>query len=320
MTQRRINLYHNLSVMLAAGVSVVRALQTVPKGGRIGRVFQQIAASVADSQSLAEAVEHHKSSFDPLDVALIRIGEDTGQLPEMFEMLSEWYAFCQRLRRIIGSGLMLPVVMIHLLALMAPVPSFAMGGWDVGLYIQSAIGILLLFYIPAAVVLGVIYLTPRRGLLRTLLDTFVLAVPVLGPAVRDVALSRYCRIFAIGLKAGLPIRRAADLAAQVAGNTVIRRAVAGGIDAVKRGEEISTGFSSRRLPEEFIAVWQVGEETGDLDESTERLGRIYAENAQRRFQALAVWTPRMVYAIVAAVMAWHIIKSYMTLYGDLYNF
>ncbi len=320
MADRRINLYHNLSVMLAAGVSVVRALQTVPKGGRIGRVFQQIAASVADSQSLAEAVEHHNKHFDPLDVALIRIGEDTGQLPEMFEMLSEWYAFCLRLRRIIGSGLVLPVVMIHLLALMAPVPSFAMGGWDVGLYIRSAAAILMLFYIPAAVILGVIYLTPKRGLLRTLLDTFVLAVPVLGPAVRDLALSRYCRIFAIGLKAGLPIRRGADLAFQVAGNAAIRRAVSGGIEAVKRGEEISTGFSSRRLPEEFIAVWQVGEETGDLDESTDRLGRIYADSAERRFQAVAVWTPRLVYAIVVVVMAWHILKGYAQIYGDLYNF
>lgn len=317
MADARVNLYHNLSVMLAAGVPIVRALQTVPKRGRIGRCFAQIAASVAASESLAESVERQTSNFEPLDVVLIRVGEDTGQLAEVFGMLSSWYDFRQRLRRIIVSGLLLPLMMIHALAVLAPVPSFALGGWNVGQYLIGVASILLMFYLPAAVILGIVFLTPRRGLLRVTLDTLVLGIPVLGPAVRDMALSRFCTIFAITLKAGVPILRASELAVQAAQNALIRRAVRGGTDAVKRGENISTGLSSRVLPQEFVAIWQVGEETGDLDESTERLGRIYAENAERGFKAVAVWIPRLVYAIVVVVMAWHVIKSYMSLYGSL---
>jgi type II secretory pathway component PulF len=71
------------------------------------------------------------------------------------------------------------------------------------------------------------------------------------------------------------------------------------------------------LPAEFIAVWQVGEETGDLDESAARLGKLYGENADRRFQAVAAWTPRLIYAVVSAVMIYFIFKGFSQIYGDL---
>ncbi len=316
MGDPRVNLYHNLSVMLAAGVPLVRTLQTVHKQGRIGRIFQRIAAAAAASSSLAEAVEQHKKHFEPLDVVLIRVGEETGQLAEVFEMLSQWYEFRLRLRRTITSGLVLPALMIHALAILGPVPTFALGGWDSSQYLRSIIGILLLFYIPAAVVLGIVFLTPRQGLLRTVLDGLVLGIPVLGSAVRNLSLSRYSKVFAIALKAGIPILRATELALEAVPNAVIRRAVSGGVEAVKRGDNVSSGFS-RLLPSDFVAIWQVGEETGDLDESAERLGSLYADSAERGFETLARWAPRLVYFIVVIVMAWYIFKGYSTLYGNL---
>lgn len=320
MADPRINLYHNLSVMLEAGVPISRALQTAQRRGRIGRLFRRITEDVAKATSLAEAVEHRKQHFDPLDVALIRVGEDTGQLAEVFGMLGEWYTFRHRLNRTVLSGLILPVFLIHFAAVLIPVPGLALGGWDFASYGRNVMTFLAAFYIPAAVILGIVYGTPRRGPLRAILDTLTLAQPVLGSAVRDLALSRYCKIFGITLKAGLPILQAATLAVDAAQNAVIRRAVRGGTDAVKKGNEMSTGFSRRLLPADFIAIWEVGEETGDLDVSALRLGRIYAENAERGFQAVAVWIPRLVYFIVVVVMAIAVVRGFMTIYGNLGGF
>ena len=83
---------------------------------------------------------------------------------------------------------------------------------------------------------------------------------------------------------------------------------------------MSTGFSRSLLPAEFVAVWEVGEETGNLDESALRLGRIYAENAERSFQTIATLFPRLIYLIVVMVMAYHVIKGFMSIYGNLGNF
>lgn len=320
MADPRINLYHNLAVLLEAGVPIGRALKTAHKRGRMGRLFGQIAADVAKATSLAEAVENRKRHFEPLDVALIRVGEDTGELGAVFEMLGQWYSFRHRIHRTILSGLILPFLLIHFAAVLVPVPELAMGGWDVAAYVRNVVMFLAAFYIPAGVVLGIVYLTPRRGPMRAALDTFVLGIPVLAAAVRDLSLSRYCNVFGMTLKAGLPIVQAAAMAAESAQNAVIRRALVGGMEAVKQGNEMSTGFSRRRLPAEFIAVWEVGEETGSLDESALRLGRIYADNAERGFQAVSVWVPRLVYFIVSGVMAYFIIKGFMSLYGNLGGF
>lgn len=320
MADPRINLYHNLSVLLEAGVPIGRALKTAHKRGRIGRLFLHIAADVERATGLAEAVENRKRHFDPLDVALIRVGEDTGQLDEVFRMLGQWYTFRRRIKSMILSGLMLPIFIIHCAAFIVPVPQLALSGWDFGAYFRNVLIFLSGFYFPALVILGILFLTPRRGPLRAVLDAIVLRVPVIGKAVRDLALSRYCKIFGITLKAGLPIFQAAELAVDAAQNAVIRRAVRGGTDAIRQGHEMSAGFSQRLLPAEFIAVWEVGEETGSLDESALRLGGIYAENAERGFQAVAEWVPRLVYFLVLCVMAYFVIKGFMSIYGNLGGF
>lgn len=319
MADPRIHLYHNLSALLAAGVPINRALTAAMPRGRLGRLFFDIAASVSKSESLAEAVESRRRRFEPLDVTLIRVGEDTGNLSEVLAMLAEWYTFRQQIRRVIGSGLVLPALMVHLLALLAPVPSFALGGWDVKGYVTGVVMILAMFYIPAAAILAVLYLTPKRGLLRTLLDTFVYGLPILGRAVRDLSLSRYSKVFGIALKSGLPIVKSAELALDIAPNAVVRRALCGSLAAVKKGNEMSEGFS-RRLPGEFLELWKVGEETGDLDECAIRLGKLFGQAADRGFQTVAEWTPRLVYAIVAGVMVYHILKGFSHIYGSLGTF
>ncbi len=317
MADPRINLYHNLSVLLDAGVPIARALKTVQQRGRIGRVFGEITEEVTKAASLADAVEQRKRHFDPLDTSLIRVGENTGELGHIFKMLGDWYSFRRRINRTILSGLMLPIFVVHFAAFIVPVPQLALGGWDFDDYFKNVIAFLCGFYIPSLVILGIVFLTPRRGPLRAVLDTLVLRVPVLGSAVRDLALSRYCKIFGITLKAGVPIFESAAMAVDAAQNAVIRRAVRGGSEAIKQGHEMSTGFSRRLLPADFIAVWEVGEETGDLDESALRLGRIYDENAERGFQAVAFWVPRLVYFIVMVVMVYYVLKGFTGLVGKM---
>lgn len=313
----RINLYHNLSTMLAAGVPINRALAMAHKRGRVGRLFGAIARDVAAATSLADAVEARARDFDPLDVALIRVGENTGQLAEVFGMLADWYDFRQRVNRVIRTGLVLPIILIHLLAIFAPIPSFALGGWDTAAYLNDIFTILTMFYFPAAVIVGVFVLAPRRGPIRAVLDGLALKVPLVASGIHDLSLSRYCTVFAIALKAGVPILNAAELAVEAVANVAIRRLLGGGTDAVRQGREMSEGFVQHRLPAEFVAIWQVGEETGDLDTSAARLGNNYGEQAERRFAALAVWIPRLVYAIVAVVMIYYIFKGYSQIYGNL---
>ena len=147
--------------MLNAGVPITRALEAAHKRGKYGRIFKQIQAEIATGQSLTDTVQSRERHFDKLDRSLIHVGEQTGQTAEMFEMLSQWYAFRQRLNRVVRSGMFLPIMMIHALAFVAPVIPFALNGFDSSIYLRGFAGIIAIFYIPTAVILAIIFLTPK---------------------------------------------------------------------------------------------------------------------------------------------------------------
>jgi type II secretory pathway component PulF len=302
--------------MLDAGVPITRALQSASKEGRYGRLFKMIEQQVAAGNSVSDVIWQYPRHFAKLDQTLFHVGEETGQLPEMLETLSQWYAFRQRLRRVMRTGLVLPIAMIHALAFIAPVVPFALGGFDVSIYLTGFLSIIAFFYIPASIILAIIYLTPKRGPLRWTLDAFVMRMPLVGKAIRELELSRYSKIFAITYKAGVPITRCAEMATDSVGNQVMRRRLYRACDKIRQGDEMSTGFS-RSLPSEFICVWEVGEESGELDESAGRLGNMHADNAEMRFAMIAQWTPRIIYAIVSGVMIYYVLKGYSQIYGDL---
>ncbi len=316
MADSRINLYHNLSTMLDAGVPITRVLQTVYKRGKYGRLFKEIEQDVAHGTSLSDAVKSREKKFQTLDVTLIEVGEQTGQLGEMFEELSQWYAFRQKINRVMRTGMVLPILCVHAMSFLVPMVDCAFGEFDLSILFSGMIKILAMFYIPAAVILGIIFLTPKRGPLRGILDVFVTMIPLLGSAVRELELSRYSKVFAITYKAGVPIFQCVKMATDSVSNGVMRRKLAGADQQVKEGGEMSAGFS-RSLPGEFIGLWQAGEESGDLDDAAWRLGNMHAYNAEMKFHTLAEWTPRIIYGIVAMVMIHYIFKGYSKIYSGL---
>ena len=302
--------------MLDAGVPITRALQSASKTGRYGRLFQMIETQAAQGNSLSDVIRHYPRQFDKLDQTLISVGEQTGQLAEMFEALSQWYAFRQRLRRVMRTGMVLPILMIHALAFIAPVVPFALGGFEGRIYLHGFLSIIAIFYIPALMGLAIVYRTPKRGPLRWMLDAFVIRVPLLGKAICQLELSRYSKIFAMTYKAGVPIVQCVEMATDAVGNQVMQQRFSGACDTVRQGNAMASGFS-RSLPGEFICVWEVGEESGELDESARRLGKMHSDNAEMRFALIAEWVPRIVYAIVSCVMVYYIFKGFSQIYGDI---
>ena len=304
------NAYHNLSTLLAAGVPLLRSLEVTAQGLKrsLRRACLKLRDGAAEGRPLAESMERMPSIFEPLDVTIVRASEVSGDLPESLALLAKWHEFQLRIKRRILSGLALPIFLIHAVAVLAPVPGYFLGGRDASAYGRQVFGILLLFYVPAAVVLFVRYFTPRRGLLRAMLDKVVLRIPVLGAAGYRLSLSRYCWVFHMLLKAGVPIIDCAANAAAASGNAVVRRRVAGGTASARAGNAVSEGFSSK-LPAEFLNIWRVGEESGQLEQVTKRLADNYGQSADFMYGEFATWLPRLVYFAVVAITAYFIIRN-----------
>lgn len=311
--------YYDLSVMLDAGVPVLRSLDIVIDGrqGYFKRVFRQIRESLAKGTGLAESMSKHRI-FPDLDRMLIEAAETSGSLGESFKMLSEWHEFIHRITRRMMMALVYPVFLLHFAAMVFRLSHLALGRVTVAGYLQGVLGILMFLYIPAITVIAFVLLRDRAPLLRLPLDWIVLKIPVLGQAVYHLSICRYAKAFAMMYKAGVPIAEATRRATQATGNVIVAARFAGGEEAVRKGGAAWEGFS-RRLPAEYRHLWQIGEETGELDKTAAKVGEIAGDRADLYFKAFASGFPKVVYIAIVIVVGIIVVTIASQYYGNLYN-
>ena len=296
--------------MLAAGLPMLRSLTVAVSGmkGRLPDAFEALAKGVSSGEGLAETMARYPKVFNQIDVLVVGAGDKSGNLPECLKLLSDWHAFCGRLRRIFVSGMMLPLMLIFLVAILDPAPALFFGRINMAQYLFRVVAILALFLSPAAVIFAIVRLTPKRGFLRKGLDGLTLRIPVLGKAVLQLALSRYCHVFYMLFKGGVPIVQCAKKASEHTGNAIVTGMLAGGAESALAGNLVSEGFSGQ-LPQEFINRWQIGEETGELDNVVGRLAKNSSETAERILAELGKWIPRLIWWLVGCFIVASIFRN-----------
>jgi type IV pilus assembly protein PilC len=310
MGARRSQVYDNLSHLVAAGVPIVRATRTAggTTRGKISRALVSISSDLERGSTFGEALRQRPQAFPPLDVMVLDVADNSGHLPDGLRMLSSWYELMARIKRKVISGMVLPIVVLNMAAFVYPLPTMLIkGGMTWQGYLLQVFEILLCFYVPIVVVVTVVKLSSGRSAVRGLLDSVAIRIPVLGWAIRDMALARYCHACAMMAKAGVPAITTAQDAALLTGNAVMGARLGGGADAARAGNLISEGFS-HKLPADFVEMWKVGEETGDMERTAARMAARYEESADRKFVELATWLPRIFYFFVCAMIVMMIFK------------
>jgi len=301
--------YNNLSHMLDAGVPLQRSLNTLTPGlkPRLQKAFLALAEGVAQGNPLAETMILHPKVFDPVDIMLVEVGEKSGNLPDLIALLSKWHEMSARMLKRLISGLLLPVLVLTIAAFVFPLPGFILGGLDVKSYLFKVVGILMLFWIPAGIIVLIVLMTPKTGPARRVLDKVVLRIPILGKAFRKLAISRFCWAFHMLCKAGVPYSESVEMAISVTGNLVVADLFKPTAESVKAGQLMSEGLSPK-LPLDLVEMWKTGEETGRLDDVSKRLANNYFEQAEFWFAEFTRWFPRFVYLLICIMMIIMIFK------------
>ncbi|MHC4701307.1 MAG: type II secretion system F family protein, partial [Planctomycetota bacterium] len=173
-------------------------------------------------------------------------------------------------------------------------------------YLLSVVCILALFWVPALLITFIIRTTPQRGPVRRVFDHLVLRIPLLGRALHKLAVGRYCWTFHLLCKAGVPISECIDLAIAACGNSAVGDLFRPAADSVRAGGSMSEGFAAK-LPLDVAEMWKMGEETGQLDDVSKRLADDYCDQADFWFNEFARWFPRIVYFIIAGLIAYMIL-------------
>jgi type IV pilus assembly protein PilC len=311
---QRAELYHQLAQLTAAGIGVVRALEQIkrnPPARSFREPLQRIIDELAQGRLVAESLRHF-SWLPEFDIALIEAGERSGRLDACFRLLADYYNDRARIAKQVISQLIYPVGLLHFAAFVFLI---------VLPYARAQFNGLSWLVVKAAFVLSPLYLftffliyatqSKHGEKWRARIETVLHPIPILGTARRFLALARLAAALEALISAGVNIIEAWDLAATASGSPALRRAVENWKPEVVAGQTPAELVRERReFPEMFANLYASGEVSGKLDETLKRLYSYYNEEGTRKLHAFAQWTPRLVYLIVAGIIAYKIVTFY----------
>jgi len=317
-------LRHNLG----AGLTLRAVFKQQGERGlpRVRPLAQRIQTSLESGDSLEVALEREKSAFPPLFLAMATVGEQTGQLPEVFTELEKYYILQQKLRRQLISKSMGPLIQLSLAFFVIALMIFVLGmigqahnakgpgilGYSGG---AGAIVFLLLSF-GSIFLLVTIYMILTRTLRhKAAIDAFLLRVPVLGPCIEALVVGRFAVAFYLTLETGMPIKQAVRLSLQATGNAAFTARTGVVLEAIKAGEDLTLALSKCRLfPEQFMSMVAMAEEGGRIPEILRHQAEYYHEESSRRLTTLTkmatggVW---LLYAIFMIVAIFKIASIYL---------
>ncbi len=300
--------YDKIAAMLNAGIDLKKALGMAADVGNreLRDAVLALVRSIDRGDTLSGALARQSKSFPLADRTLIDAGERSGRLPRTFQALADWYRLKTRLIMIVRSGLIRPLLTLLAAAFIMPAPVFFRE--STGAYILDVLILLIIFFAPSLLMILMYRKADKQGDLRIFIDKMLFKIPLLGKALRNMALGRYCFGFRMLFEAGVPVENCAQVAAGLCGNNVISGMVREGAISAKKGNPVSQGFSSG-LPEDFLSIWKVGEESGRLGETLKRLYEKQVQRAEYYFKEFSAWVIRFVSALTGLIMIWYILSS-----------
>lgn len=297
-----------LNTLLRAGVPILRALmglQETATSDKMKTTLAEVRHSLESGIALSLSLAQHPRVFDNFYIALVRVGEMTGRLDEVFLRLFHHQEFELFMRQQVKAALRYPsfvvsamVVAIGVINVMV-IPAFATVFQNAGVALPLVTrfllaasrftlnhgGFIVLGMIVGAVLLRAWIATPA-GRLRW--DGWVLRVPVAGKIVRKAMLARFARSFSLSLKSGVPISQALSVVAQTVDNQHIARRIEGMRERVERGESVLRAAAVTGIfTPVVLQMIAVGEETGAIDELLEEVSDLYHNEVQYELKTLS---------------------------------
>jgi len=295
---------------IGAGIPLFESLNALieqVEKEQVKRALTEVREQVREGISFAKALEAHPTIFPPLYINMVRAGEASGSLAQIFDRLAEFERTRDDLRGYIVSSLIYPILLTLVglgsifVLLNFVVPRFALIFSDPRMKIPTPTAILLevsalvqAYWLPTAlalfvaVVLFQVYIRTQPG--RLWWDTIRLKMPLLGDALRKAETARFARAMGTLVAASVPLVQSIGIARGILNNRRMAGTLEQVAQGVKRGEGIAGPLTrTAQFPPLAGHLLMVGEETGHLDTMFNRMADIYdgeTRTAIRRFTAL----------------------------------
>jgi type IV pilus assembly protein PilC len=295
-----------LEQLTSAGVPMLEGLNDLRESitnPYFQKVLGAIAGEVEGGKMLSQALAEHPDVFDEVFVNLVAAGEQTGQLPAVFDNLSntlKWQdeLISQTKRLLMYPLLVLVVVTVAVTVLMVfLVPEMvkflkSLGQelpWNTKLLIFISNIFVnywwLLIAVPVVVGSGLVMMIKQDPEMKYRFDYLKLKLPLTGEILHKIIMARFARYFALMYQTGIPILQAIKTCENIVGNRVVADALSRAHAQINAGDSMSESFHNAGLfPPLVVRMIKVGESTGGLDKSLLNVSYFYDRDVNEMMQ------------------------------------
>lgn len=322
----------DLALLLRAGARINDALELLAADSDFGRlrpVVADVRSHVIAGESFAEALLRHEALFPAIYLALVRVGEASGSLDQVLEVLASERARTEALKRRLGDAARYPLFVLGaagcvlLFFLTFVLPQFGSVLQDFGAKIDPVLvgflGLstflranseLVLTAVLAVVTIG--FLVLRRPAVRRSLFDLLARLPLIREVVSFYRTSLFCRNLGVLLGSGVnlttTLRILTDMMSAI-GSPAVWTAAA---DRVRHGAKLSDALAdTQALPSMAIRMLRLGDETGQLPMLSGRIAEFYEAKLQRTLDRIVGIAGPAAIILISAVVG-GLIVSVMT--------
>lgn len=292
----------DLALLLKAGARLDDGLELLASDADVGRlrpVVAKLRASLLSGESLAEALAAHPNLFPPMYIALVKVGEISGTLDQVLEMLGAERARSEQMRRKLTDAMQYPAfvlvaaICVMLFFILFVLPQFSSVLQDFGAKSDTALsyflrvsdfmranGTVLSLTAIAAIISA--WMVLRRREARAAIVGAAARLPGLSSVFQFYRTSLFCRNLGVLLGSGVSLTATLRILVDIMAVTGRLDAWSLAADRVRHGGKLSEALSaSSSLPPMALRMLRLGEETGQLPVLASRVAEFYEAKLQR---------------------------------------
>lgn len=331
----RVIFTRQLATMIAAGVSLPKALGVIAvqtENPHIKSIYYKLIDELEKGQSLSNALSLFPDAFSPVMIAVVKSGEQTGNLDQVLNQLAKQFERDNYLVTKVRNAMVYPLVvlsamvMIGIIMMVYIVPKFKEIFVSSNVSLPTATTILIgisdslihYWYFYLVVLIGLIlgfraFLVSDYG--QYAFDVFKLRFPVAKKVFEGIYVTRLSQTLSMMSRSGVPILESIKIVATVINNEVYREGLEYAASQVERGLPLSNPLAKNpNFPILISQMVAVGEQTGHLESIMEKLGQYYEEETDDRIKSLSSLVEPVLMIIIGAAVAFVVISIITPIY------
>jgi type IV pilus assembly protein PilC len=321
-----------LSVMVEAGLTIVKCLQTLAeqtKNEKFKQIINTIRQDVENGMSFAESLSKYPKVFSNLFINLVKTGEIGGVLSKSLKQIADYLDGERQVKKKVKSAILLPKIIFGMCILVVivlitfVVPRFAAlyQGQGVLLPLPTRILIGLSKFIPkykwlllgGGVGLYFGYIKFKASNLgKKTFDYLSLNAPVFGTLGKKIVVSRFIKVLGALVVSGVPIIQALDVANEVANNSIMSEVV----DKIRANVNLGGGLrdpiaDSKIFPPIVVQMVGLGEEVGSIGDSLEKSSKFLDRDVENNVKSIITMIEPLTTIVIGSIVMFILLAMYL---------